>query len=98
MGAQAKNKLRLRLMTVLERLRALWAGIPIKWRKEAVSFSHTFVATFCVFVASQISTGVTPTGNALVALAAAAARAALKAAFNAAIEPSKKTDGASPSE
>ena len=97
MGRQAKNKLTNRLMTVLERARALWASIPLSWRKEAASFSHTFVATFCVFVASQISTGVTLTGDALVALGAAAARAALKAAFNAAIAHSPKNqEGGTP--
>ena len=64
-------------------LKQLWEKIPLEWRKEITSFSHTFVATFVAAVVFDLKTNELPmTWGAVGALATAAFRAGIKAAFN----------------
>lgn len=60
-----------------------WKKIPLRWRKEIVSVSQTFIAVFGLSFFTQLSAGdLDWTSSTLVSFAVAAARSALKAAFN----------------
>lgn len=79
---------------MLKKIKEAWSKLPLKWRKELTSVSQTFIATFGVFIATQVNAGeLMWTKNGLMALGAAAARAALKAAFNSYIVSTKKASG-----
>lgn len=84
-------------MNLLNKLKSAWSNLPLETRKEITSFTHTFVATFGVFLSTQIAQGgLVLTKSAIMSLGAAAARAALKAAFKSYLEHSKKSDDAPP--
>lgn len=68
-------------MKLLELVKAKWSALPEATRKEVVSFLHTFVATMAVSISTQLQTDMPLTKDALLALAVAASRSALKAAI-----------------
>lgn len=64
-------------------LKSLWSKVPLGWKQEITSFLHTFIASLALTIALQLQADVIPASkDALVALAVAALRSALKAAFN----------------
>lgn len=70
-----------------QRLKQLWKAIPFAWREEAKSFTHTFCATLILSILLQLQSGDIPAGkDALLALATAALRSALKAGANAVLK------------
>lgn len=67
----------------MKKLQELWLKVPAKWRTEATSISHTFVAAFATQIMFEIGTNgdIPASKEALIALIAAAIRSAWKAIF-----------------
>ena len=66
----------------MKKLQELWARLPLKLRKELVSFLHTFLGVFVSLVLSGIADAPW-TKEAVIALLIAALRSAIKAGWNA---------------